>query len=48
MFEKSFPHVTLWKAADVEAVESNALCEENAEVVTLPSPLTLPATIRTV
>jgi hypothetical protein len=46
-FDKSFPHVTVWKSADVEAVESNALCEQgNAEVVTLAAPLTLPATIR--
>ena len=43
---KAFPHITAWKAAAVEAAESNELGEGNATVMPLPAPLTLTAAIR--
>ena len=43
---KAFPHITAWKAEEVDAVESNELGEGNATVMPLPAPLTLAAAIR--
>ena len=45
-FEKAFPHVTVWKAEGVAAVESNELNSDNAHVVELAAPLSLPAAVR--
>ena len=45
-FEKAFPHVTVWKAAGVKAVESNELSADNCQVVEL-APLSLAAVVRT-
>ena len=45
-FEKAFPHVTVWKAAEVQAVESNDLDAENAQVVEFAAPLSLAAVVR--
>ena len=44
-FEKAFPHVTVWKAPGVKAVESNELNAENCQVVEL-APLSLAAVVR--
>ena len=46
-FEKAFPHVTVWKAAKIQAVESNELNAENSQVVELAAPLRLAAVVRT-
>ena len=48
VLEKDFPHVTLWKAKEVDAVESNTLggAEGGAEIVALAAPLALPSAIR--
>jgi hypothetical protein len=45
-FEKAFPHVTVWKAAEVQAAESNDLDAESAQVVELIAPLNLAAVVR--
>ena len=47
-FGKAFPHVTVWKATGVKAVESNQLNAENAQVVKLAAPLSLAAAVRIV
>ena len=46
-FEKDFPHITLWKAAGVQAVEANELgAAQNAQVTELAAPISLAAVVR--
>jgi hypothetical protein len=44
--DKAFLHVTVWKAAGVEAVESNALTPETADVMMFASPVVWQGLVR--
>ena len=46
-FEKDFAHITVWKAAGVQAVEANELsAAQNVQVTALAAPISLAAVVR--